>query len=328
MSFALFLPVLYLFFVILFSLIIYVFYPAISAASGQPEETKVKVISQPDNKTEKDDVILSMVIPAFNEEKRLPTMLDAATASLKNQRSKVIELAQGKTGITSTSRFEWIVVSDGSTDGTEAVFKQYVKDNKENGDVWKLVSLLSNAGKGAAVKAGMLEAQGALRLMVDADGATDFNALVSLLSQKEDIVFGSRAHLASKAQRSFIRTLLMHGFHFCVNFLVGTTIGDTQCGFKLFSQSAAQKIFGNLHLRRWAFDIEIVVLATRLNMRIHEVGVPWKEVEGSKLDSSKLQLAIVSFGMLRDMLCVRLCYTLGIWSVKHLIQEMDANKTD
>lgn len=268
------------------------------------------------------------MIPAFNEEKRLPTMLDAATASLKNQRSKAIELAQEKTGITSTSRFEWIVVSDGSTDGTEAVFKQYVKDNKEKGDVWKLVSLQSNAGKGAAVKAGMLAAQGALRLMVDADGATDFNALVSLLSQKEDIVFGSRAHLASKAQRSFIRTLLMHGFHFCVNFLVGTTIGDTQCGFKLFSQSAAQKIFGNLHLRRWAFDIEIVVLATRLNMRIYEIGVPWKEVEGSKLDSSKLQLAIVSLGMLRDMLCVRLCYTLGIWRVKHLLQEMDANKTD
>jgi dolichyl-phosphate beta-glucosyltransferase len=74
-------------------------------------------------------------------------------------------------------------------------------------------------------------------------------------------------------------------------------------------------LFHNLHLRRWAFDIELVVLASRLKLTIAEVGVPWHEVEGSKLDSSKVQLAIVAVGMLRDMLCVRLCYMLGIWSI-------------
>lgn len=310
------------------TLILYIFYPAISISRGPRKEPHLETISKPSDQPQEDDILLSIVIPAYNEEKRLPIMLDAAIASFKKQRAKIIELAQAKSVIKSTSTFEWIIVSDGSTDDTEAVVRQYVKEKNTAGDIWKLVCLQSNAGKGAAVKAGMLAARGAARLMVDADGATDFDALLTLLSRKEDIVFGSRAHLASKAQRSFIRTLLMHAFHFCVNFLVGTTIGDTQCGFKLFSQNAAQTIFGNLHLRRWAFDIEIVVLATRLNMRIDEVGVPWQEVEGSKLDSSKLQLALASIGMLRDMLCVRLCYTLGIWDVKHLQDDMDTNKND
>mmetsp|Transcript_31275 Transcript_31275/g.46148 ORF Transcript_31275/g.46148 Transcript_31275/m.46148 type:complete len:328 (-) Transcript_31275:2263-3246(-) len=323
------LVILSLFLALIFAtLILYIFYPAISIAAGPCDEPTLQTISQPANRTEEDDILLSIVIPAYNEEIRLPIMLDAAIASLEKHRARVIELAQAKSSITSTSTFEWIVVSDGSTDGTEEVVRQYVVDKNTSGDVWKLVSLKSNAGKGAAVKTGMLAARGAIRLMVDADGATDFNALVTLLSRKKDIVFGSRAHLASKAQRSFIRTLLMHCFHFFVNFLVGTTIGDTQCGFKLFSQGAAQKIFGNLHLRRWAFDIEIVVLATQLNMRIDEVGVPWEEVEGSKLDSSKLQLALISIGMLRDMLCVRLCYTLGIWAVKDLLDDIDMNKID
>jgi dolichyl-phosphate beta-glucosyltransferase len=81
------------------------------------------------------------------------------------------------------------------------------------------------------------------------------------------------------------------------------------------SSNAANLLFSNLHLQRWAFDIELVLLASRLNLHISEVGVPWQEVEGSKLDSSKVQLAIVALGMLRDMLCVRLCYMMGIWKV-------------
>lgn len=158
--------------------------------------------------------------------------------------------------------------------------------------------------------------------MVDADGATDFDALVTLLNhgcdtkdQNTSVVFGSRAHLASQAQRSFIRTMLMHTFHLCVKLLVGSNIQDTQCGFKLFTSDAANLLFSNLHLQRWAFDIELVLLASTFNIHISEVGVPWQEVEGSKLDSSKVQLAIVSVGMLRDMLCVRLCYMMGIWKI-------------
>jgi dolichyl-phosphate beta-glucosyltransferase len=182
-----------------------------------------------------------------------------------------------------------------------------------------LLTLQQNSGKGYAVKTGMLAAKGALRLMVDADGATDFGSGLALLldtTATSSIVFGSRAHLASKAQRSAVRTILMHAFHFFVEVLCSSKVRDTQCGFKLFSAEAAQALFQTQHLQRWAFDIELVILAERVGLSIEEVGVPWHEVDGSKLDTSKLQLAITSLGMLRDMICVRLCYELGIWKTK------------
>ena len=272
-------------------------------------------LTPPPHTPANDEILLSIVIPAYNEEDRLPVMLDAALASIKKYKAKIISLAQANVKSTSTTTFEWIVVSDGSTDSTAQVVEKYGRSSNDD-DVWKVVTLHTNSGKGAAVQAGMLAARGALRLMVDADGATDFDALLKLLDcPQSPIVFGSRAHLASQAKRSLLRTLLMHAFHLFVDLLVGSTIRDTQCGFKLFTQEAADVLFSNLHLQRWAFDIELVVLASRLQFDITEVGVPWQEVEGSKLDSSKLQLAIVAIGMLRDMLCVRLCYTFGIWSV-------------
>lgn len=155
--------------------------------------------------------------------------------------------------------------------------------------------------------------------MVDADGATDLGqGLDRCLKEisKTPAVFGSRAHLQETAQRSWIRTALMRAFHFFVHLLCSSQVNDTQCGFKLFTRKAAMDLFGNLHLRRWAFDTELVMLAERLGSLVSEVAVPWQEVDGSKLDTSKLALALVSMTMLRDMLCVRACYSLGLWKVK------------
>mmetsp|Transcript_969 Transcript_969/g.1372 ORF Transcript_969/g.1372 Transcript_969/m.1372 type:complete len:180 (+) Transcript_969:1-540(+) len=178
----------------------------------------------------------------------------------------------------------------------------------------------------------MLRTTGLLCLMVDADGATEFGkglelVLSQLLNSLEDgtrlstgaAVFGSRAHLVkdkSVAQRSFVRNLLMHAFQFFVKFFVTTHVRDTQCGFKLFTRDATVAVFKNLHLRRWAFDTEVVVRAEQLGIPISEVSVPWHEVDGSKLSTSKLALAIVSLSMLRDMICVRACYALRIWKIK------------
>jgi dolichyl-phosphate beta-glucosyltransferase len=108
----------------------------------------------------------------------------------------------------------------------------------------------------------------------------------------------------------------MHAFHLFVTLLCTSQVQDTQCGFKLFTRNAALLLFENLHLRRWAFDTELVILANRLSFQIVEVAVPWKEIDGSKLATSKLSLALASLGMLRDMLCVRACYALRLWSVK------------
>lgn len=107
----------------------------------------------------------------------------------------------------------------------------------------------------------------------------------------------------------------MRGFHLFVSLLVSSSIHDTQCGFKLFTQEAAHLIFKDLHLRRWAFDTEIVLLCNYQQIKILEVPVPWQEIDGSKLNTSKLALAIVSMTMLRDMMCVRACYSLNLWKV-------------
>jgi dolichyl-phosphate beta-glucosyltransferase len=109
----------------------------------------------------------------------------------------------------------------------------------------------------------------------------------------------------------------MWAFHMCVAALCSRKIRDTQCGFKLFTAHAAKLLFSNLHLQRWAFDIELVTIAQSLSIPIVEVGVQWREVDGSKLDTgSKWSLLVTSLGMLRDMICVRLCYSLGIWKIK------------
>ena len=175
--------------------------------------------------------------------------------------------------------YEYIIVNDGSTDDTENIVKKYIAANVVNEDIVKLISLHTNCGKGGAVKMGMLQSSGHLCLMIDADGATDISdGLPKVLHEMKRLshgelslrlenaitnrcchylppmaVFGSRAHLeeASAASRSKIRTFLMHSFHFFVKILCSPSIKDTQCGFKLFTHSAAVILFTNLHLRRW-----------------------------------------------------------------------------
>jgi dolichyl-phosphate beta-glucosyltransferase len=213
---------------------------------------------------------------------------------------------------------EWIVVSDGSTDQTERVYRELCQQNWRKPYMYKFIRLKRNSGKGAAVQVGMLHTQGKLRLMVDADGATEFGkgleALLSELQPNIHLVWGSRSQIES---RNVVRQALMNGFHFCTVVLVNADeIQDTQCGFKLFTDEVAQLLFSTLHLRRWAFDTELVYLAKRLRYTIREVNVPWHEVEGSKLHTSAFNLALVAVGMLRDMICVRLCYTIGLWKVK------------
>lgn len=282
--------------------------------------------------------ILSLVIPAYNEAERLPIMLDATLEYLGTNRKYITQLfraAGDQKGVSSELvQCEFIIVNDGSTDDTENVVRKYAA-NVKNGDTVKLISMHQNCGKGGAVKTGMLQSSGQLCLMVDADGATDISdGLPKVLKDMKRLVtenqsnnssflppaavFGSRAHLEeeSGASRSKIRTFLMHAFHFFVKTLCSPRIKDTQCGFKLFTRSAVVLLFTNLHLRRWAFDTEAVVIAEKLNVSVSEVGVIWHEVDGSKLDVGKIALAMVSLGMLRDMICVRACYLLGIWKLK------------
>jgi dolichyl-phosphate beta-glucosyltransferase len=317
----------------------WIFSPALLAAwsdSLQWDETELSATEEP--------ILLSLIIPAYNEEDRIPIMMQDAHKYLTSSQGatllKRLQVCATLAGYTLADRIEWIVVDDGSSDGTCRVVRleherlqQPTNNSNKKNAAWKLVSLHSNSGKGAAVKTGMLLANGHFRLMVDADGATDFGPGLELLIEqllttleensknknkapKSAIaVFGSRAHLQSEGavQRSLVRTILMYGFHFFVSLLVSSEIKDTQCGFKLFTQEAAREAFSRLHLRRWAFDTELLVLCSYQNTKVLEVGVPWQEVDGSKLHTSKFALAMVSLSMLRDMICVRACYSLHIW---------------
>ncbi|ODM99507.1 Dolichyl-phosphate beta-glucosyltransferase [Orchesella cincta] len=121
------------------------------------------------------------------------------------------------------------------------------------------------------------------------------------------IVCGSRAHMEedSIASRSFFRTVLMYAFHFLVWLFTVRGIRDTQCGFKMFTRSAARIVFHNLHIERWAFDC---TLPQKLKMPIDEVAVYWTEIEGSKVTPI---LSWIQMGM--DLFAIWLRYTTGRW---------------
>ena len=236
---------------------------------------------------------LSVIVPAYNEEERLSSMLDDAFEYLQDQ----------------SFSYEIIVVDDGSLDRTTDVALDYVR--KYGSDTIRVITLTKNRGKGGAIRIGMLAARGELCLFADADGATKFADFAKLesyiktvkakyskqngdprlnLGQKfnpksSPIAIGSRAHLEkdSIAYRSFFRTVLMYGFHFVVWLLTVRKVKDTQCGFKLFPRTIAHILFTHLHVERWAFDVELLVLAEKLNLPIGEIPVRWTEIDGSKL---------------------------------------------
>ncbi|XP_037927285.1 dolichyl-phosphate beta-glucosyltransferase [Teleopsis dalmanni] len=252
-------------------------------------------------------VDLSVIIPAYEEEKRLPSMLTESVCFLEER------IKDGK------FTYEIILVSDGSRDGTAKIGHEYSK--KLTTEKFRVLNLLENRGKGGAVRLGMLSARGRNLLFADADGATKFSDLEKLEYgmkaftadwRKDGLVVGSRAHLESEAvaSRSLFRTFLMHGFHLLVWVFTVRSVRDTQCGFKLFTRSTARKLFHIMHVERWAFDVELLYLAERLRLPISEISVNWKEIDGSKLTPfwSWLQMGI-------DLLLIWFRYTTDIWQI-------------
>ncbi|KAH8861510.1 Dolichyl-phosphate beta-glucosyltransferase [Schistosoma japonicum] len=233
--------------------------------------------------------------------------------------------------------FEIIIVNDGSKDHTLETAHKYCK--LEGSDTVRVISLDRNRGKGAAVRicftflssfwilfpsVGMLSARGRILLFADADGATQFSdiekleeALASSVANRWNggmaVMCGSRAHLEEQAiaKRHPLRNLLMYGFKLFVWLVCVRGIRDTQCGFKLFSRPAARLLFHNLHVERWAFDVDLLYLARHFDMNIVEIPVHWQEIPGSKL------VPIFSWiQMAKDLLMIRLRYSLGAWKIE------------
>ncbi|CAK9296146.1 unnamed protein product [Gordionus sp. m RMFG-2023] len=135
--------------------------------------------------------------------------------------------------------------------------------------------------------------------------------------------------LPSSATRSFLRNILMLGFQYSVSIIGGISgIKDTQCGFKLMNRTCAILLFSNLHIERWAFDVELIYIAKRLKIIIIEMPINWHEISGSKIIPvfSWLQMG-------KDILLIRLKYMLGIWNINpdyakliQNLQTLDTNK--
>lgn len=208
---------------------------------------------------------LSIIIPAYNEEKRIASSLKRIYEYLKKKKID----------------YEIIIVNDGSRDKTTEVVRK-IKDKRT-----RIISHKINKGKGHAVKTGMLAAKGDLLLLSDSDLSTPIEELDKLMEyiKNYDIVIGSRAMKGSdvRIKQAFYKVWLGKLGNKAIQFLVAPGIKDTQCGFKLFKKNVAQRIFKKQTIDRWGFDFEILFIARKLGYTIKEFPVVWINAEGSKV---------------------------------------------
>jgi len=208
---------------------------------------------------------LSVIIPTYNEEMRLPATLTKVVNFLADQKTN-----------------NEIIISDGaSTDKTVDFVHNFLSRIPI-----KLIRQKRREGKGAGVKEGMLEARGDWILFMDADNSTAILQLKKLAKYRKefDVIIGSRyARVEARVKQSFVRRFISRLGSRLIKMITGLKINDTQCGFKLFSRAAAKKIFHALETKGWGFDVEVLLLAQKFGYKIKEVPVVWRDAEGTHL---------------------------------------------
>lgn len=213
---------------------------------------------------------LSVIIPAYNEEKRLPKTLEEINKYLSRQ----------------SYDYEIIVVNDGSRDNTAEIIRGLTPVIKN----LRLIDNKKNKGKGFVVRQGMLRAEGEFRLFTDADNSTSIEQIEKIWPEFEagcDIVIGSRDIKGAVLDppQPFIRNVILgEGFKLFRKILIGLWgLQDTQCGFKCFTKKAVENIFPKCKIDRFAFDPEILAIAQKLGFKIKEIPVYWKNDPDSKV---------------------------------------------
>jgi glycosyltransferase involved in cell wall biosynthesis len=216
---------------------------------------------------------LSIVIPAYNEEARLPRALGRIRDYFSNPRSPF-----------SLDRIEILVVDDGSTDWTPRIVEEWSRTMPS----LRLVSNGDNRGKGYSVRHGMLEARGRLALFTDADLSSPIEELERLLIAIEignDAAIGSRALDRSLifVRQSRMRELAGMIFNGFVRAFTGLQFHDTQCGFKIFVRDRSRRVFEQQRIEGFGFDPEILFLAQRHGLRTAEIPVRWAHDAATKV---------------------------------------------
>ncbi|NWG13418.1 MAG: glycosyltransferase family 2 protein [Acidobacteria bacterium] len=213
---------------------------------------------------------LSVIIPAYNEESRLPRTLRHVLAYLSSK----------------PYHSEVLVVDDGSTDGTAEVVERlsgqeamlHLERHPDH----------ANHGKGAAVKLGMLAARGEFRLFMDADNSTTVEQIEGFWPRFEegcDVVVGSRAVAGAivPVRQPKYREMAGRFGNWIIRACAVPGILDTQVGFKMFTRGGAEMIFPRVTIERWGFDIEVLAIARLHKLRICEVPIRWCNAPGSKV---------------------------------------------
>lgn len=203
---------------------------------------------------------LSVVIPAYNEEARLPTTLIAMDKHLSTREYS----------------YEILIVNAASSDKTREISEKFATTLKNV----RVMHMQKSLGKGDAVKQGMLEARGNYRLFTDADNSTSvdhFDAMLPFFKEGYEVVICSRQMKGSKLipPQPWYKQLLGRFGNLYIQALVLPGLWDTQCGFKAFTEDAAKAIFPLIRIDRWGFDVEVLALAKRLGYRIKQIPVTW-----------------------------------------------------
>lgn len=202
-------------------------------------------------------VFLSVIIPAHNEESRLPDTLEQVFRFLEGQ----------------SFRSEVIVVENGSTDKTFAVAQNFAKSHEN------IRVIQSGRGKGAAVKRGMLEARGEYRFMCDADLSMPVEEIAKFipptLNDFEIAIASREAKGSVRYDEPRYRHIGGRGINYIIQVLILPGLNDTQCGFKSFRANVAEDIFKLQTLDGWSFDIELLYIARRRKYRVREIPIDW-----------------------------------------------------
>ena len=233
---------------------------------------------------------LSIIIPAYNEEVRLPLTLQRTAAFLRQQ----------------PYRAEVLVVENGSTDQTSFVVQQFMRDNVWPDDPFQIHLLHSAKGKGAAVKQGMLTAKGEYLIMSDADLAVpieDVNDFVppKLPAHSFDVAIASRELSGAKRNgEPGYRHLMGRVFNLLVRVMAVPGVQDTQCGFKCFTREAARLVFPLQRIDGWGFDVEILHIAAHQHLHMLEVPVNWFYGQNSRIRPIESTISMV-----KELLLIR-----------------------
>jgi len=231
---------------------------------------------------------LSVIFPAYNESERLPQTLRDAHAWLSENIA---------------NDFEIIVVDDGSTDNTCAHTRTLMESMPE----LRLLEQPKNQGKGAAVRRGMLDAQGDFHVFLDADHSTHIREIAKALNVFDtqadiDVVIASRQHPESDItqHQSWLRENMGKSFNLLMRLSTGIDMPDTQCGFKAFRATASKQIFGVQKLNGFSFDVEVLFLAAQQHFKVAEMPVEWVNEP-----NSKVRMLIDPLMMFIDILKIR-----------------------